>query len=141
MTTSNAIRKTHPMVLVAATSLTIFSLLGSAAITGLIPSGPSTKPQTQVLAQNFAENSIALLDSKNLGNGVNDQSDLCTTCGTIISIKSVEQEADNNEQPSPLYVIQVRMEDGSHRTVTQNKQPQHTVGDQIKLSSNQRINA
>jgi|GEM_PF-6104896 len=30
-------RKTHPMVLVAATGLTIFSILGSAAITGLIP--------------------------------------------------------------------------------------------------------
>lgn len=30
-------KKTHPLVLVAATGLTIFSILGSAAITGLIP--------------------------------------------------------------------------------------------------------
>ena len=34
----NNLRKTHPMVLIAAVALTMFSLLGSAAITGLIPS-------------------------------------------------------------------------------------------------------
>ena len=30
----NHLRKTHPMVLIAAIALTIFSLIGSAAITG-----------------------------------------------------------------------------------------------------------
>jgi len=39
-------RKTHPMVLVAATGLTIFSILGSAAITGLIPTSQNQKVET-----------------------------------------------------------------------------------------------
>lgn len=38
----NHLRKTHPMVLIAAIALTIFSLIGSAAITGLIPSAPTS---------------------------------------------------------------------------------------------------
>jgi len=47
-------RKTHPMVLVAATGLTIFSILGSAAITGLIPTthyekGEVTADKTMIL--------------------------------------------------------------------------------------------
>jgi len=47
-------RKTHPMVLVAATGLTIFSILGSAAITGLIPTthyekGDVTADKTMIL--------------------------------------------------------------------------------------------
>ena len=41
----NHLRKTHPMVLIAAIALTIFSVVGSAAITGLIPSAPSTTVQ------------------------------------------------------------------------------------------------
>ena len=36
-------RKTHPMVLIAATALTVFSILGSAMITGLIPSARSER--------------------------------------------------------------------------------------------------
>lgn len=39
----NHLRKTHPMVLIAAIALTVFSLVGSAAITGLIPSAPQTE--------------------------------------------------------------------------------------------------
>lgn len=38
-------QKTHPMVLVAAVALTIFSLLGSAAITGLLPEIPTGKKE------------------------------------------------------------------------------------------------
>ena len=33
----NQTHRTHPIVLIAATGLTIFSILGSAAITGLLP--------------------------------------------------------------------------------------------------------
>lgn len=39
--------RTHPIVLIAATGLTIFSILGSAAITGLIPSSHHQSHQGQ----------------------------------------------------------------------------------------------
>jgi hypothetical protein len=45
----NHLRKTHPMVLIAAIALTIFSVVGSAAITGLIPSAPQTEVQNKTM--------------------------------------------------------------------------------------------
>jgi len=45
----NHLRKTHPMVLIAAIALTIFSLVGSAAITGLIPSAPHAEVQHRTM--------------------------------------------------------------------------------------------
>jgi hypothetical protein len=48
----NHLRKTHPMVLIAAIALTIFSLVGSAAITGLIPSAPPAELQSRTTPTN-----------------------------------------------------------------------------------------
>lgn len=52
----NHLRKTHPMVLIAAIALTIFSLIGSAAITGLIPSAPSTAMRNGTIPMNHTDN-------------------------------------------------------------------------------------
>src|SRR5450830_878092 len=118
-------RKTHPIVLVAATALTIFSLLGSAAITGLIPTVPypkqgllqdmdDSKPNSQ--AKNGdqkapADNTGAKITSTNNNQrlkGIDEtkisdtkvkqaRSDkkLSADCGLIISIKSVKQVRSN----------------------------------------------
>ena len=48
----NHLRKTHPMVLIAAIALTVFSLIGSAAITGLIPSAPSATVHNSTIPMN-----------------------------------------------------------------------------------------
>ena len=45
----NHLRKTHPMVLIAAIALTVFSLVGSAAITGLIPSAPQSEVHNKTI--------------------------------------------------------------------------------------------
>lgn len=48
----NHLRKTHPMVLIAAIALTIFSLVGSAAISGLIPSAPQSEVRNRTIPMN-----------------------------------------------------------------------------------------
>jgi len=173
-------RKTHPMVLVAATALTIFSLLGSAAITGLIPTVPYAK---QGLLQDINENKpgnhtanfennfdkkapinsteaktpsvsnqglIGVDDSKT--NQSLSDTKLCHDCGVIISIKSINQV--NSDLAGNLmsgekdivnaktaYLIKVRMENGGYRLVTQYSQPQHSIGDIVKLDSNELVSA
>ena len=57
MQTDN-VRKTHPMVLVAAVAITIFSLLGSAVITGLIPNAYSER-QSAVIEQLMKQSTIS----------------------------------------------------------------------------------
>ncbi len=104
---TTVIRKTHPMVLVAATSLTIFSLLGSAAITGLIPSAYSEKQDVvqgltggtgaAIADGQAAEKSATLKTQEKKIMKPNreltaDKSKACLNCGKIVSIRAIEQE-------------------------------------------------
>src|SRR5450830_1558211 len=115
-------RKTHPMVLVAATALTIFSLLGSAAITGLIPTVPyakqgllqdinESKPDnhtasfensdkkapannSETKAPTSINQGLTAVDDSKTNQAINDAK-LCHECGVIISIKSINQASSD----------------------------------------------
>lgn len=201
---NNLLRKTHPMVLIAAVALTIFSLLGSAAITGLIPSAYSQKQdyvhdQTDNSNESIAKHPDTSNQSKSVpantsnmqNNGEADisvhrqeseKAAACTNCGTILSIRAVERKGDasglgavaggvaggvvgnqigkgkgnvlmtligigggayaghtieKNIKSSTAYLIKVRMENGSYRTITQYSEPQYAVGDKVQLDGSQ----
>lgn len=202
---NNILHKTHPMVLIAAVAVTIFSLLGSAAITGMIPSARSEKQDvTTSLADNAGSiqtDRPATIDRQDKtapgasgnGNKVGDQSPslpqhnmdkspVCANCGTIVSIRTLQHEGEGSGlgavaggvaggllgnqigqgrgntlmtvlglgggayaghtiekkmKSTTDYIIKVRMEDGSYRTITQHEQPKYAVGDQVKVRSGQ----
>lgn len=106
MSINNNLRKTHPMVLVAAVALTIFSLLGSAAITGLIPTAHSEKDSSPVATDAPASAGHATgMDRFNSRTAqadpqlqqhpaVGQRSNTCSHCGRIVSIRAVEQEGE-----------------------------------------------
>ena len=109
MSMQNNLRKTHPMVLIAAVALTIFSLLGSAAITGLIPTAHSEKDASPVMesrAESATPNHATGIDRFNRQPAAAQaqpeqyaaasptQSTSCSTCGRILSIQAVEQEGE-----------------------------------------------
>lgn len=106
MMSMNTLHKTHPMVLVAAVALTIFSLLGSAAITGLIPNAHSEKlglvpglttNATGAAMPNSPSKSNSNADkSKVRPNTESNKRLVCNSCGTIVSIRTVEQEGDGS---------------------------------------------
>lgn len=208
------IRKTHPMLLIAAVAVTIFSILGSATIAGLIPKANSESAQTSTTStepalakndetgkkQTFPEDKQATDKAKPtaIQEGISNPSKhkptttlasaessnaasntgTCHTCGMIESIKLSEQEGDGsglgvvaggvaggllgnqvgkgkgntlmtilgvgggafagNEiekkvKTTSVYKVKVRMEDGSYRTLSQTEQPDHAVGDHVKV--------
>jgi hypothetical protein len=164
------------MVLIAATALTIFSLLGSAAITGLIPTVPYAKqgllqdisenvpsrhsvnsekkaPQSSESSKLSVANNQELLSTDDLKkNHAQSETKLCQDCGVIISIKLIEQASGTfsgnvinhvNDSASnhTAYLIKVQMENGGYRLITQYSLPQHSIGDIVKLNSNQLVNA
>lgn len=149
------IRKTHPMVLVAATALTVFSLLGSAAITGLLPTVHTYRPD---LAQELiSDPNAAMVINSAVKKRLNltpqaHTINTCHDCGTIVSIRALADDIANvykidrdsmNRNPtigSATYIIKVKMENGSLHTVTQNKAPRLTVGDLVKLKSGHLVN-
>lgn len=110
-------QKTHPMFLVAAAALTIFSLLGSAAITGLLPDlHPAHKSGNEkVLISPPGVNAGGVIMEKHPGQKIPPETDAyrsrvqprqtsndtpCSTCGTIISIQAVTLE-NNTDSHSP----------------------------------------
>lgn len=217
------IRNTHPILLIAAVAVTIFSILGSATIAGFIPKANSESVQTSTasadpaLAKNDeaskkqtpAEDKQQATDKQttdkpegkikpaanqegitspgkhkptttlaNTESSSVANTTACHTCGMIESIKLSEQEGDGsglgvvaggvaggllgnqvgkgkgntlmtilgvgggafagNEiekkvKTTSVYKVKVRMEDGSYRTLSQTEQPDHAVGDHVKV--------
>lgn len=201
-------RKTHPMVLTAAAAVTIFSVLGSAAITGLIPSAHSSR---QEIAPTANESSNKTADQESpirrqeneprLAGAAaprqhgafdaqrpilrqsampRDNVAICKSCGVIESVRIIEHEGEGSGlgavaggvaggvvgnqigngkgntlmtilgigggayaghtiekrmNASNSYLVKVRMEDGSYRSVTQHSKPEFTVGDHVRVAN------
>ena len=82
-------RRTHPLVLGAAASVMMVSLLGAAALTGLLPSARSEKPDAAAQTNSRAVDSAPHTRSK-LPAYANE----CNTCATVESIRSVEVKGE-----------------------------------------------
>lgn len=148
----NSLRKIHPIVLIVAVAITVFSLLLSAVITGLIP--VATTERQGVTEQSGKKTVKNVMRFSTAGNVLNNEKtaivlpayknqvqplippnsqienvdELCPSCGEIVSIHLPKQEAQG-------YVIRIRMENGSYRTVTQYSEPHFSVGDEVELNS------
>jgi outer membrane lipoprotein SlyB len=199
----------HPLILAAAVAVIIFSLLGSAAITGLIPAAhseraepvkapveisasaettdPKKKSQSATTSQKSTTksqpgepNSARTPVKEKSPSTKETKTAVCATCGVIESIRMVQQNGDGSGlgavaggvtgglignqigkgrgntvmtilgvgggayaghtiekkmKSSTSYVIEVRMEDGSYRTVTKHSQPEYVVGDHVRVVS------
>ncbi|MCB5187896.1 hypothetical protein LG200_07740 [Methylobacillus caricis] len=147
---ANNIKKTHPMVLVAATALTVFSLLGSAAITGLIPTAHTYRPDLarELITDPNATMAIGStmnshMSSNRQSNDVGEEKS-CQDCGIVMSISSFENAIDNvydAEKTGVSYMVKVKMVNGNFNTVMQYSKPRYSVGDQVRIRSGKLISA
>ncbi len=151
------VRKTHPMVLIAAVAITVFSLLGSAVITGLIPGLHTEKQGAMEPSTIGSEAATAVIQSAPINKSESkdpyitnyksriqphpskptsktDKNAACGSCGKVVSISLAEQEGDG-------FMIKVRMQNGSYRTITQYSEPHLRVGDHVNLISKELIMA
>lgn len=86
---STGFRRTHPLVLGAAASVIVVSLVGAAAIGGLLPDARSEKTDTP------AQRSMPAADSVHHGvPGRAGRASVCASCGTVESIRVVELKGD-----------------------------------------------
>lgn len=142
------LRKTHPMVLVAATALTLFSLLGSAAITGLLPSA-SDKQEAGAFEDKTGSVEQTPSDAQPSSAGKNSSQEsedhdsvACLNCGTVVAIMALEGEittasGTKEYRMAPGYQIKVRMHNGTYQTMVQHKRPEYMIGDVIRLERRQ----
>ncbi len=81
---STGIRKTHPLILGAAASVMVVSLVGAAAIGGLLPEAHSDK------ADSAAQSSAPAAEVRHGVPGPAARDSVCASCGTVASIRMVE---------------------------------------------------
>lgn len=84
---STGFRKTHPLVLGAAASVMVVSLVGAAAIGGLLPNARSDKADTPTPAQVSAP---ATDSARHVAPRLAARDAACASCGTVQSIHTVE---------------------------------------------------
>jgi hypothetical protein len=107
----------NPLVAGAAVAAMSFSLLGIAAITGILPGALSQKSADP-----------ASLESPAHGKSVS-----CPSCGIVQAIRAVEVHN--------VYRVTVRMDDGSFRTVSQSAAPVFAVGDKVRVEQGRLVAA
>ncbi len=144
----NIIFKINPLVITAAVSVIIFSLVGIAAITGLMtavdsetngsvarPVGTGIKPNiTPIFVEKLAPTRKV------------EQAKPCANCAVIDSIIVNEVKKANGgvdlvpggvaggqTEAMSAYLVKVRMDDGTYRVVSQQERPVFHVGEKVKI--------
>lgn len=91
---SSGFRKSHPLILGAAASVMIVSLVGAAAIVGLLPNARSDKADTAV-QKSMTTPDGARHDAPRIAAGDTRARDgACASCGTVESIRALEVKGD-----------------------------------------------
>jgi outer membrane lipoprotein SlyB len=91
---SSSIHKTHPLVLGAAASVMVVSLVGAAAIGGLLPNAHSDKTDAALPAPASAPNAAGTGHNKDGAPKLPAYANMCASCGTVASIHTVLIKGD-----------------------------------------------
>lgn len=88
--TASLTGKTNPLVLAAAGGVLVFSLLGIAALTGIIPNAQSQKSGEEIVARTMGAGSAESAKSAQPARPRVAAAAACANCGTVESVRAVE---------------------------------------------------
>ncbi len=92
---ATSFKKTHPLVLGAAASVMVVSLVGAAAIGGLLPSARSDRADTAAKADTPVQKGAPAANSARYGAPrLAARDSACTSCGTVESIRVIQLKGD-----------------------------------------------
>lgn len=141
--------KTNPFLIIAVVSLIIFSIVGTASITGQLTdanfgtSGLATNPEKTGIEPNITP----IIGVKNASSQNLEQTKPCASCAVVDSIivNEVNGESggvgtvpgsmanDKTTIMSASYQVKIRMYDGTYRVISQQGQPVFHVGEKVKI--------
>jgi outer membrane lipoprotein SlyB len=101
-----SLARSHPLIVGAALAIILLCLAGAAAITGLLPVAVSQRSDSTAPAAGAVP--------------------ACAACGTVVARQQMNR--------STAWRITVRMDDGSHRTLSQPELPAVAVGDAVRIA-------
>jgi len=158
---AQATRSLYPIMLITGIAVTVFSLLGIAAITGHLPvarsdpapldSGqPRTKPAPAVCSQCGVVTSIRVVESEGRATGLGAVAGGVTgalvgnqigdghgrTAMTVVGAAGgayMGNEIEKRTRARTSYVVTLRMDDGTRRTLYLGHMPATAVGERVKI--------
>jgi intracellular sulfur oxidation DsrE/DsrF family protein len=152
---NNTIFKASPLVIITVVSLIIFSLVGTASITGQMTavnsgtSGPAARSEKTGIEPNITP----IIGVKSASAQNVEQAKLCDNCAVVDSIIVNEVKVESggvgtvpgsvaNGQPATMsaYLVKIRMYDGTYRVVSQQDQPVFHVGEKVKIVNGKIVN-
>ena len=110
--------RNYPVVIGAGVAVLLFSLVGAAAITGVLPASNDDSGLRSL------EKTAAAAAAKKTA---------CRTCGVIAAVKAVKVKSDSSDIRS-VYRVTVRMDDGSERILSQATAPAFAVGARVRVN-------
>ena len=145
---NNTTYKVNSLVIISVVSLIIFSLVGTASITGQMTAvnsdtnGSAARPKQTAIKPNITPIiAVKRASAQNV-----EQTKPCANCAVVDSIvvNKVKGEsggmgavpgsvADGQTATSLVYLVKIRMDDGTYRVVSQQDQPVFNVGEKVKI--------
>ena len=114
--------RNYPLVLASGIAILLFSLVGVAAISGVMPADIS---KHNPHATPLLETAAAAAAAKKSG---------CRDCGFVLVVRSVDITGEGANRKA--YRVSVRMDDGTERTLSFAAQPSVTVGSRVRVVGN-----
>lgn len=111
--------RNYPVVLGGGVAILLFSLVGGAAITGVMPQDIA---KHNPLANPLVDTTASAAAAKRSN---------CRTCGVISAIRPIRIEGQSGTVAA--YRVTVRMDDGSERMLSQSTQPLLPIGARVRI--------
>ena len=115
--------RNYPIVIASGVAVLLFSLVGVAAISGVLPKdvighNPHATP--------FLESTASAAAAKRAN---------CRHCGVVKALRVVEVQGETGKR-NQVYRVTVRMDDGTERILSFADAPAHGVGSRVKVNGN-----
>jgi len=143
-------RRTHPILIAAGVAVLLFSLLGAAALTGMLPSA-NTKPGAAAKCANCGvieairsvqvkgeSSGLGAVAGGVAGGVVGNQfgeggAKALLTIGGAAGGAFAGDAIEKNLKKHTAWRVTVRLDDGTVRTLSQKAQPPFAVGDRVRI--------
>jgi len=113
--------RNYPVVISAGVAVMVFSLIGGAAVTGILPISGAKNGASPVL-----EKTAAAAAARRSG---------CQTCGVISALEAVKGETGDLAG----YRVTLRMDDGRERSLSLGSRPAYGVGSRVRVIDGNRL--
>lgn len=118
--------RNYPIVIASGVAVLLFSLVGVAAISGVLPKDVA---KHNPHATPFLESTASAAAAKKAN---------CRHCGVIKALRAVhvQGEAGKGAHKRKVYRVTVRMDDGTERILSFVDEPAYGVGSRVKVNGN-----